>query len=239
MTEQVKNLFKHKIPFHSRKNSIEKRGMGMNDISLYRSVQITFLPAIDIYDSEDIFNKAKPFLDYLVSKHITTKHEGYTYFNSFFRIGITYDSGEDNHREYEKLITVEVEQPETTTHDDVFIFGEPKFEKFNPYKIYSNSIEIDIDACGCYLEEDESEVEMEDESEDEEEEIENESEEDTTPVAISKPFHSDQCVVCLSKKPELLFVNCLHRCVCIECEETNPFRRCPSCRTHISIKVKI
>ena len=76
------------------------------------------------------------------------------------------------------------------------------------------------------------EAESKDESEDEEEE-------DTTPVAISKPFHSDQCVVCLSKKPELLFMNCLHRCLCLECEETNPFRRCPSCRTHISIKVKI
>ena len=84
----------------------------------------------------------------------------------------------------------------------------------------------------------ESEVEVEYESEDEEDE-EEEDDEDTTPVAISKPFHSDQCVVCLSKKPELLFVNCLHCCVCLECEETNPFRRCPSCRTHISIKVKI
>ena len=127
---------------------------------IYQSVLITFLPAIDIYDSGDIYNKVKPFLDYLVSKHITTKHEGYTYFNSFFEIGITYDSRED-HREYEKLITVEVEQPETTTHDDVFIFGKPNFEKYNPYKIYSSSIEIDIDAYGCYLEEDESEVEME------------------------------------------------------------------------------
>ena len=176
----------------------------------------------------------------MVSKHITTKHEGYTYFNNFFEIGITYDSGEDNHRKYEKLITVEVEQPETTTHGNVFVFGEPKFEKFNPYKIYSSSIEIDIDAYGCYLDEDESEVEMEDESEVEmEDESEDEEDEDTTPIAISKPFHSDQCVVYLSKKPELLYVNCLHRRVCLECEETNPFHRFPSCRTYISIKVKI
>ena len=238
MTEQVKNLFKHKIPFHSRKNSIEKRGMGMHDISLYRSVLTTFLPAINISDSRDIYNKVKSFLDYLVSKHITTKHEGYTYISSFFEIGITYDSGED-HREYEKLITVEVEQTETTVHGDVFIFGEPDFKEFNPYKIYSNSIEIDIDAYGCCLEEDESEVESEGEMEVESEDEEDEEDEDTTPVAISKPFHSCQCVVCLSKKPELLFVNCLHCCVCLECEETNPFHRCPSCRTHISIKVKI
>ena len=56
---------------------------------------------------------------------------------------------------------------------------------------------------------------------------------------ISKPFNSDQCVVCLTNKPELLFINCLHRCVCLKCEETNPFHKCPSCRTDISIKVKI
>ena len=216
--------------------------MGIHDISLYRSVLITYPPAIDIYDSRYIYDKVKSFLDYLVSKHITTKHEGYTYLSSFFEIGITYDSGED-HRDYEKLITVEVEQPETTVHGDVFIFGEPDFKEFDSYKIHSSSIEIDIDAYGCYLEEIPEEVESEVESEVEvkygSEDEEDEEEEDTTPVAISKPFHSDQCVVCLSKKPELLFLNCLHRCVCIECEETNPFRRCPSCRTHISIKVKI
>ena len=40
---------------------------------------------------------------------------------------------------------------------------------------------------------------------------------------ISKPFKTDQCVVCLSKKPEVLFLKCGHLCVCLECEEANPF----------------
>ena len=101
--------------------------MGIHDISLYRSVIITYPPAIDIYD-RDIYDKVKSFLDYLVSKHITTKHEGYTYLSSFFEIGITYYSVED-HRDYEKLITAEVEQPETTVNGDVFIFGEPDFKE--------------------------------------------------------------------------------------------------------------
>ena len=240
MTEQVKNLFKHKIPFHSRKNcNIQKLGMSMHDISLYRSMLITYPLAIDIYDSGDVYDKVKSFLHYLVSKHITTKHEGYTYIGSFFEIGITYDSGEDD-RDYKKLVTVEV-KPETTIHGDVFIFGGPVLKEFSRYKIYSSSIEIDIDAYGCYWEEITEEVESEDEEDDPEEDEEDdpEEEEDTTPIAVSEPFHSDQCVVCLSKKPELLFMNCLHRCVCLECEETNPFRRCPSCRTHISNKVKI
>ena len=217
MTEQVKNLFKHKIPFHSRKNDIQECGIGMQDISLYQSMLITYALAIDIYDSGDVYDKVKSFLHYLVSKHITTKHKGYTYIGSLFDIGIMYDSGEDD-REYKQLVTVEV-KPETTIHGDVFIFEEHDF------KIYSSSIEIDIDVYGCYLEEIPEEVESQDEEE-----------EDTAPIAVSEPFHSDQC---LSKKPELLFVNCLHCCVCLECEQTNPFRRCPSCRTHISTKVKI
>ena len=130
MSEQVKNIFKHKIPFHSRKNyNIQTRGMGMHDVSLYRSMLITSLGIF----SRDIYNKVKSFLDYLVSKHITTKHEGYnTYIGSFFEIGITYDSG-GNHPEYEKLITVEV-KPETTIHGVEFIFRELDFKEFDPYK---------------------------------------------------------------------------------------------------------
>ena len=100
--------------------------MGMHEISVYRSMLIRYPLAIDIYDSGGVYDKVKSFLHYLVSKHITTKHEGYTYISSFFEIGITYDSGEDD-RGYKKLITVEV-KPETTIHGDVFIFGEPDFK---------------------------------------------------------------------------------------------------------------
>ena len=102
--------------------------------------------------------------------------------------------------------------------------------------LFVERFEIHIEIyCEFFPELEESEVE----DESEEEVIESELEEDTAPVAVSEPFNSDQCVVCLSKKPELLFVNRLHRCGCLECEKTSPFRRCPSCRTHISIKVKI
>ena len=52
-------------------------------------------------------------------------------------------------------------------------------------------------------------------------------EKDKAPVAVSEPFNSDQCVVCLLKKPELLFINCLHRCVCLECEKNEPITQMP------------
>ena len=64
--------------------------------------------------------------------------------------------------------------------------------------------------------------------------------EETDPiVVVSKPYRTDQCVVRLLKEPEILFLYCLHYCVCLECVETNPFRKCPSCRTQIKTKVMI
>ena len=62
---------------------------------------------------------------------------------------------------------------------------------------------------------------------------------DEEPPRISRAFKTDQCVVCLSKEPRILFLNCLHYCVCSECEEANPFRKRPSCRTQIETKVMI
>ena len=88
-----------------------------------------------------------------------------------------------------------------------------------------------------YNEEVEEESEAEDESEVDHESEEGEIEEE--PVVVSKPFKTDQCVVCLSKEPSVLFLECLHYCVCLECEETNPFRKCPSRRKSIETKVMI
>ena len=66
-----------------------------------------------------------------------------------------------------------------------------------------------------------------------------EFEEDLKPAFVKEPFNYDQCVVCLSEKPEILFIPCLHRCICLKCEETSPFLKCPTCRRYIYIKVKI
>ena len=74
----------------------------------------------------------------------------------------------------------------------------------------------------------------------EEDPVVSEDDEETDPiVVVSKPYRTDQCVVCLSKEPKILFLNCLHYCVCSECEETNPFLECPSCRTQIKTEVMI
>ena len=38
-------------------------------------------------------------------------------------------------------------------------------------------------------------------------------------VPVRKSFNSNKCVVCLSEKPEIIFITCLHCCVCLKCEE--------------------
>ena len=121
MSEQIKNLFKHQIPFHLRSHSIQERVMGMQDLSLYQSMIIEYPLAIGIENSGDVYDEVEPFLHHLASKHIAAKHEGYMYIGSLFDIGIMYDYGDDD-REYKRLVTVKVE-----LHGDVFIFGESDF----------------------------------------------------------------------------------------------------------------
>ena len=56
-------------------------------------------------------------------------------------------------------------------------------------------------------------------------------------VGLEKPRNTNECVVCLTNYPNILFFPCLHWCVCEECEETQPFRTCPYCRSEIYRKV--
>ena len=64
-------------------------------------------------------------------------------------------------------------------------------------------------------------------------------EESSSPKPLKKTFKENQCVICLDRKPNVLFVKCKHTCVCERCEETHPSTKCPCCRTEISEKLLI
>ena len=117
--------------------------------------------------------------------------------------------------DYKKLIMVDVEP-----HGDVFEFREIDFIQFDPYSAYSYPIEIHIDASGSYQW---NEVEDHHKSEDE--------------SITLKAYKEDKCVVCLNNEPKILFYDCVHYCVCHECEERKPFKKCPCCRTRIITKI--
>ena len=61
----------------------------------------------------------------------------------------------------------------------------------------------------------------------------------SSPKPLKKIFKENQCVICLDRKPNVLFVKCKHTCVCEECEKMHPSTKCPCCRMEISEKLLI
>ena len=63
-----------------------------------------------------------------------------------------------------------------------------------------------------------------------------EKEEEEEQINATKSFKSDECVICLTNSPNILFCNCGHIPICGECEEMKPLNICPVCKTSNSIK---
>ena len=70
-------------------------------------------------------------------------------------------------------------------------------------------------------------------SEDDEEEL------GIIPAIIENSFSSDNCLICLNNKPNILNFPCLHLSLCEECEKIGRFINCSICRKLIKRKVKI
>ena len=63
--------------------------------------------------------------------------------------------------------------------------------------------------------------------------------EDLQPAIIETPFISDNCSVCLSEKPNIINLPCLHLSICHKCEETGKLIKCLVCRKKVDRKIKI
>ena len=68
--------------------------------------------------------------------------------------------------------------------------------------------------------------------------FEDEEEEDDEPplekpkiINLFKIFKSDECIICMDKKPSVLFCNCGHKCICEECYKLKNLSTCPVCKT--------
>ena len=62
---------------------------------------------------------------------------------------------------------------------------------------------------------------------------------DETTKPVETPFTNDKCCICLTEKPEIVLVPCLHKSVCLQCEEKGKLTKCPTCRRMITKKIKI
>ena len=59
------------------------------------------------------------------------------------------------------------------------------------------------------------------------------------PPTIETPFITDNCSICLTAKPNIIIIPCLHQSVCSQCEEVGKLKNCPTCREKIERKIKI
>ena len=66
------------------------------------------------------------------------------------------------------------------------------------------------------------------------EEREEESEEQI--INTDQTFKSDECVICLTNLPNVLFCNCGHLCLCEECDKVKSLENCPVCKIKNTIK---
>ena len=54
---------------------------------------------------------------------------------------------------------------------------------------------------------------------------------ETPIINSSQSFKSNECVICLTNPPNILFCNCGHLCLCSECERKKLSNKCPICKT--------
>ena len=62
-----------------------------------------------------------------------------------------------------------------------------------------------------------------------------EDEDDAITINELKTYKSDECVICLENKNNVLFCNCGHICVCEKCTEIKRLTKCPVCKTENTI----
>ena len=60
-----------------------------------------------------------------------------------------------------------------------------------------------------------------------------------TEEPVETPFTTDKCCICLTEKPDIILFPCLHKTVCLQCEERGKLTKCPTCRLIINRKIKI
>ena len=51
----------------------------------------------------------------------------------------------------------------------------------------------------------------------------------------TQTYKSEECVICLSNQPNILFCNCGHLCLCTECYKLKSLSVCPVCKTENTI----
>ena len=187
---------------------------------------------------ESILDK---FNNYRFTEHIDflkNDHECQSYSSILFTINFTTNGNERKFFLFTATLEIpdrtEIEYTTSTMYEDVeeretIVNGLLKYKLYDKVivraemeiKFYKNR---SLDILDQYQDEEFGEVYSDDES---------------PPAIIESSFISDNCSVCLSMKPDILNIPCLHLAICHKCEEIGKLLRCVVCRKKIERKIKI
>ena len=91
----IRKFFENRLNFQ-RYDRHAEHVVSILDTTMYKSKIIPDPRAVGIYNSGDIYDRVKSLLYYSASEHISTEHEGYTYWKTTFDIGIMTDPEEED-----------------------------------------------------------------------------------------------------------------------------------------------
>ena len=57
------------------------------------------------------------------------------------------------------------------------------------------------------------------------------NDEDVYDNIVKRTITEPECIICFEKTPNILYLECLHVCVCNVCDGKGRFNKCPLCRT--------
>ena len=187
---------------------------------------------------ESILDK---FNNYRFTEHIDflrNDHECQSYSSILFTINFTTNGNERKFSLFTAILEIpdrtEIEYTTSTMYEDVeeretIVNGLLKYKLYDKVivraemeiKFYKNR---SLDILDQYQDEEFDEGYSDDES---------------PPAIIESSFISNKCSVCLSMKPDILNIPCLHLAICYKCEEIGKLLRCVVCRKKIERKIKI
>ena len=195
----------------------------------------------DLGNNETFQSILDKFSDYRFTEHIDflrNDHECQSYSSILFTINFTTNGNERRFFLFTAILEIpdrtEIEYTTSTMYEDV----EEREKIVNDllkYKFYDKVIVKAEMEIKFYKN---SSLDILDQYQDEEFD-EGYSDDESPPAIIESSFISNKCSVCLSMKPDILNIPCLHLAICYKCEEIGKLLRCVVCRKKIERKIKI
>ena len=179
---------------------------------------------------DEIVNFSKPYINSLFEKYKNYHISGLHSKKTSIKLYISFMENKNSHDLFLYGICFDNIKNE--------ICGAVKFYEKNE-ELKNESFTIDIMVFLPYSNYEEEEEDDED-SEEEEDDEDSEEEEVLIPKKTTNTINEEVCVVCYAKKPNIIFTDCYHLCVCSKCDEEGKFNKCVLCRVPIkNDKIKI